>query len=261
MLRSFWNSKTAMNAFQDKLEMISNNMNNVNTVGYKKVDMGFQDLLQESLDRNGYPVSRNQGKNLQTGTGVKTTSISRNQNQGFLRETGRNTDFAIDGEGMFKIYLSDGTEAYTRSGNFNINTNGKLVDASGYRVSITDDNGNEISDTIKLNRDNFNVDEKGNICQNKGVNSVKIGNIGVYTSLGNGDFMSVGKSLYKPVNNQVKVFKSNDFSLIQNFEELSNVKLEEEMSELIMTQRAFQINSQALKTADEMWGMSNNLRR
>lgn len=261
MLRMFWNSRTAMNSMQNKLEMISNNMTNVNTIGYKKVDMGFQDLLQESLDRKGYPVSRG-NRNLQVGTGVRNTGIIRSDAQGILKQTGNKTDFAIDGEGFFKVYLQDNSVAYTRSGSFQVNTEGKLVDGNGNLVSITDEYGRELNGSINLTRDNFSVNEKGEVYVNIGDGkSTKIGNIGVYYAIGDEAFKSIGGNLYTPSNDNIEILKSNDFDLLQGYLELSNVRMEEEMSDLIMTQRAFQLNSTALRTADEMWGMANNLKR
>ncbi|MFD3157461.1 flagellar hook-basal body complex protein [Haloimpatiens sp. FM7330] len=261
MLRTFWNSKSAMNSMQTKLETISNNLANVNTTGYKKVDVNFEDLLQESLDRKGYPVSKGGVRNLQTGTGVRVTDITRDLSEGNLMPTDKKTDFAIDGDGIFKVYRQDGTAAYTRSGDFNINPNGKLVDYSGNRVSILDENGNEISDKVVISEKNFIMDEKGNIYQNEGERRVKVGTIGVYTALGDKSFKSIGNNLYVPASDDVQVTRSNNCDVLQGFLELSNVDLGQEMSQLIMTQRAFQLNSTALRTADEMWGMANNLKR
>ncbi|WP_035289968.1 flagellar hook-basal body complex protein [Clostridium sp. KNHs214] len=261
MLRMFWNSRTAMNSMQNKLEIISNNMTNVSTVGYKKVNVGFQDLLQESLDRKGYPVSRG-SRNLQVGTGVRNTGIIRSKGEGVLNQTGNKTDFAIDGQGFFKVYLQDNSVAYTRNGSFQVNTEGKLVDGSGNLVSITDENGRELNGSIRLTRDNFAVSEKGEVYVNLGDGkSTKIGNIGVYYAVGDDAFKSVGENLYVPSNGNIEILKSNDNDVLQGYLELSNVRMEEEMSDLIMTQRAFQLNSSALRTADEMWGMANNLKK
>lgn len=262
MLRMFWNAKSAMNSMQNKLEMISNNLSNVSTVGYKKVDMGFQELLQESLDRKGYPISRGRGEKLQVGTGVRDTGLIRNKTQGMLNQTGSKTNFALDGQGLFKVYLQDNTQAYTRSGDFQINIQGKLVDKNGNRVSIIDDNGKEISNKLNLNKDNFVVNEKGEIfVTSKDGKSIKLANIGVYDAIGDEAFKSLGENLYVPSSENVRIFRSNNYDIHQGYLELSNVRLEEEMSDLIITQRAFQLNSTALRTADEMWGMANNLKR
>lgn len=262
MLRTFWNAQTAMNAIQNKLETISNNMANVNTIGYKKADVGFEELFQESLKRKGYPTSIDKNKNLTLGTGIKTFELTRENTQGALRQTDKNSDFAIDGDGLFKVFLSNNKIAYSRAGNFQININGKLIDQNGNRISIVDNNGREISQNIHLNKDNFKVNSLGEIIETKSNGkSVKLGKIGVYTAIGSDAFKSIGENLYVPSNNNVKVNLNKDCNIMQGYLEISNVKLEDEMSDLIITQRAFQLNSTALKTADEIWGMANNLVR
>lgn len=258
MLRMFWNSKTALNAMNNKLDVISNNLANINTVGYKKAEVSFTDLMQESFERKGYPVSNND--NLSTGSGVKSTEITRNKSQGMLKETGVKTNFAIDGNGFFKVYLSDGSVAYTRSGDFKIDASGNMVDSNGNLLSIVDDYGNEINKQLNFTDGNYSVDIKGDLYKNFEDRSVKIGSIGVYEPKSNNSLKSIGNSLYKPVDN-VEIQKSSDYSVYQGFLETSNVDLTEEMTDMIMTQRAFQLNSTALKTSDQMWEMVNNLSR
>jgi len=121
MLRLLWSAQSAMTALQDKLDAISNNLDNANTNGYKKVDANFKDLVYESLDRNGYPVSpKTNGKAvLQNGTGVRLGGWTRDNTQGELAHTGLSTDLAIDGSGYFEVTQPDNSKAYTRGGNFN----------------------------------------------------------------------------------------------------------------------------------------------
>ena len=105
MLRTLWTSKAGMNANQERLDVISNNISNVNTTGYKKVEVGFKDLLSESLDRLGTPLN---DKDSVIGTGVKTSEWFRSNIQGSLIQTAISTDIAIDGEGYFRITSADG---------------------------------------------------------------------------------------------------------------------------------------------------------
>lgn len=259
MIRSLWNSRSGMSSQMEKLETISNNLSNINTPGYKRVDLGFENLLQESLDRNGYPVSSDKGKEQFTGTGVKTTQMQMDTSQGVLINTNSNTDLALDGSGYFKVIDANGNEAYTRSGSFEIDGNGDVVDPNGNRLVILGEN-----DKTKFYRDNFKVDEYGNIL-GKGYENLKIP---VYDVIDENSMISIGKNLFVPGNvvdengnkSKAQVFQSNKTNVLQGFIENSNVNIEQEFTDMIITQRAFQLNSSALKTADEMWQMANNLK-
>lgn len=258
MIRSIWNSRSGMAAQMDKLDTISNNMANSTTVGYKRVDVKFNDLMQEDLNKLGYPVS--EGKRQFTGSGVKSTEIERDNTQGNLMQTNMNTDLAIDGKGYFKVIDSEGKSFYTRGGSFSIDSSGTIVDKSGNKLVILDAGGANINrQGTGFTNDSFIVDNSGYIRSDKhrGLR------IPIYDTIGDSSMKSIGDSLYVPKNDgntRKNIIESKDFSLLQGFTEQSNVDLGREMSELIITQRAFQLNSTALKTADEMWGMANNLR-
>ncbi|EGO87507.1 flagellar basal body rod protein FlgG [Clostridium botulinum C] len=260
MLRSIWNSRSGMSAEMDKLDAISNNMANSTTVGYKRVDVKFNDLMQENLDRLGYPVSKGQGKLQVTGGGVKSTEIERDNAQGNLLQTNNNTDLAIDGKGYFKVVDGEGRTLYTRGGSFNIDPSGTVVDKNGNRLVILNENGIDVNTgRAGFTKESFNVSEDGYLRSDKhrGLR------IPIYDTIGDNSMKSIGENLYTPLiqgNGRNDVIESKDFSLLQGFTEQSNVDLGKEMTDLIVTQRAFQLNSSALKTADEMWGMANNLR-
>lgn len=261
MLRILWNSRAGMNAQQDKMDCISNNLSNVNTSGYKKEDVSFSDLVSESLNRQGYPIAKNTQRTVApyTGTGVKTTEWIRDFSQGNLNETGMKTDLAIDGAGLFRVTLPSGEKAYIRSSNFNIDGNGKLVDNNGDRLDIT---YYKPENQVVLNHDNFTVGEDGTITVTNGnEKGTVVGKINLYNAVGDNSFVSIGNNLYKP-NTGVTVYQvaTKDASILQGVNELSNVDLSEEMTDLIVTQRAFELNSKGLKTADDMWSMVNNLR-
>ncbi|MCY6354025.1 flagellar hook-basal body complex protein [Clostridium sp. ZS2-4] len=269
MIRSIWNSRSGMSAQMEKLDAISNNLSNVNTSGYKRIDVSFQSLVQETLKRDGYPV--NDGVSDKdapfTGTGVKTNGFYKDNSQGTLMQTNSNTDLAIDGEGFFKVIDSNGKEAYLRSGVFQIDSNGKVVDSNGNALVILNGNGQNVNTengNIKFEKESFKVDENGDILGNKYGNL----KIPVFNTVGQNSMKSIGENLYSPemvVNNngdevQSEVYMSNNADILQGYIENSNVDIAKEMSDMIITQRAFQLNSSALKTADEMWQMSNNLR-
>lgn len=263
MLTILWNSRAAMNAQQQKLDSISNNLANVDTEGYKKTDVGFQDLVYENLNRTGYPLSADAKYDRQNGTGVKTTGLSRNFGQGPLKETGINTDLAIDGDGFFKVKLQDGSIAYTRDGSFVPTVDGGLATSDGYKLVIDDLNPN-----FQFKPNNFSVNDSGEITTLVDGNAVKVGkitlaNVDRQNSTANvGDaLVSVGNNLYKPVQGvAMKDVTGTGTGISQGFIEGSNVNISQEITDMIITQRAFELNSKALKTADDMWNMVNNLR-
>ena len=264
MLRLLWNSRSSMMAQQEKLDTISNNIANVNTNGYKKINANFKDLVYESLDRKGYPVSSDiEGKSvLQNGTGVKLSEWTRDTTQGSLTDTKLLTDLAIDGTGYFEVTQKDSSKAYTRAGNFVVDSSGTIVDQKGNRLSIVDDEGNDINKEdgpYKFDKNNFHVDSKGIVTIKESNGDLPIGTLKVFNVVGNNSMISVGDNLFMP-KSDAEILESKDYSIMQGFLELSNVDIATEMTDMLMTQRAFQLSSSALKTADEMWQMANNLR-
>jgi flagellar basal-body rod protein FlgG len=265
MLRLLWNSRSSMMAQQEKLDSISNNISNVNTNGYKKIDANFKDLVYESLDRKGYPVSADkEGKTvLQNGTGIRLSEWTRDTTQGSVTPTGLLTDLALDGTGYFEVLQKDNSKAYTRSGNFLTDPSGTIVDQSGNRLSIVDGEGKDINKAdgpYKFNTNNFNIDSKGEVTIKENNSDIPVGKVKISNVVGNNSMISVGDNLFMPKTG-VEVLESTDYSIMQGYLELSNVDIATEMTDMLMTQRAFQLSSSTLKTADEMWQMANNLRR
>ncbi|MCM0650429.1 flagellar basal body rod protein FlgG [Clostridium swellfunianum] len=273
MLRILWGSRSSMTAQQEKLDSISNNIANVNTEGYKKVDVSFKDLVYETLNRNGYPTNVKDGASSINGTGVRTADWTRDASQGNLSETTQKTDLAIDGQGYFAVELpeknADGSSklAYTRSGSFNLDADGSLVDKNGNRLFINFYEGTQQEDK-QFTKDNFTVDEQGRVIKTDGNVNKEVGKINLYNVVGQDSLRSIGNSLYvidtQNINGvEVPVerpYLEEDSSIRQGLLELSNVDLTKEMTEMIVTQRAFELSSKAMRTADEMWGMANNLR-
>lgn len=245
------NSITGMSANQGKIDIISNNIANSQTAGYKKLEAGFLDLYTDTLSRQSYPHN---GDNLITGTGVRISNATRNLTQGALKETGISTDIAIDGDGYFRVISSDGTYKYTRSGEFNFDLNGKLVDSYGNFLDINYNNGVNGQD-LNLSNGDLTINNKGEVFLNK----QNIGSITLYMPQGNHDFTSVGDSLFA-LNEGAEVYVVDNPKVYQGYVEMSNVSMQVEMTDLIMAQRAFQINSRGVQAIDEMWGMINNLK-
>lgn len=256
MLRTIWTSKTGMNAQQIKLDTIGNNLANSGTKGYKRVDVGFKDLLSESLNRQGYPIN---DKNATMGTGVKTTEWFRDNTQGFLSDTGLSTDLAIDGEGYFRLRQPDGSYVYTRDGSFQVDKLGRLVDTRGNKVSLNYVNGRSEENTV-LNASRLLIDTSGSVYSKEGDTFIKVAEIPLYTAVGNDAFVSIGDNLFVPTQG-AQLNLSTNADMHQGFLEGSNVDVGSEFTDMIVTQRAFQLSSKSLETADEMWGMINNMRR
>lgn len=245
------NSITGMSANQGKIDIISNNIANSQTTGYKKLEAGFLDLYTDTLSRQSYPHN---GDNLITGTGVRISNATRNLTQGALKETGISTDIAIDGDGYFRVISSDGSYKYTRSGEFNFDLNGKLVDSYGNFLDINYNNGVNGQD-LNLSNGDLTINNKGEVFLNK----QNIGSITLYMPQGDNDFTSVGDSLFA-LNEGAEVYVVDNPKVYQGYVEMSNVSMQVEMTDLIMAQRAFQINSRGVQAIDEMWGMINNLK-
>lgn len=245
------NSITGMSANQGKIDIISNNIANSQTSGYKKLNVGFLDLYTDTLSRQSYPHN---GDNLITGTGVRISEATRNLTQGALKETGISTDIAIDGEGYFRVIAKDGSYKYTRNGEFNLDASGKLVDNSGNILDINYNNGINL-DNLNLSNGELTISNNGQVFLDK----QNIGKIDLYAPQGDKDFTSVGDNLFS-LNDGAQVYIVDNPKLYQGYVEASNVSMETEMTDLIMAQRAFQFNSKAMQSTDEMWGMINNLR-
>lgn len=255
MLTTLWTSKSGLNANQEKLDVISNNIANVNTTGYKKVNAGFKDLISSSLDEWGNPLN---DKTATVGNGVKAGNFTKDNSQGGLQTTNQKTDLALDGEGYFKVISSNGTEYYTRDGSFKLDSYGRLVTANGNILEVQYANGYSQNNT-GLTADNFTINKKGEIFAENNGNFEKVGEIAVYTAVGNDAFTSVGDNLFKELNG-VQVYRTLDADMYQGYLEASNVDLSQEMTDMIVTQRAFQLSSKGITAADEMWEMINNLR-
>ncbi|HWQ30833.1 MAG TPA: flagellar basal-body rod protein FlgG [Negativicutes bacterium] len=264
MMRALWTASTGMLAQQMNVDNISNNLANVNSVAYKKSRVEFKDLLYETME-NGM-VKDGQGKpvNLQVGHGVMTAATVKFFTTGNLEATENPYDLAINGSGFFKVLGDDGKEYYTKDGSFKISPDGEnfnLVTSDGYFVQ--GDNGN-----IELGTDVEDVSVNG-----VGLISVKredgtteeIGNLSVSTFVNPAGLESVGRNLYSPTSASGEAFDTeNDGTggeILQGYLEYSNVQVVEEMVKLIQAQRAYEMNSKTIQTADDMLSMANNLRR
>lgn len=250
MLKALWNSRSGLASNQNRIDMISNNIANVNTTGYKRVDVSFQDLFNDNMNRLGLPVTAKDKQSLLQGMGSKADTIVSNSSQGTIMQTGREEDLAIEGNGYFRVYGgqdADGNDKYyyTRDGAFCIDNSGNLVNSSGYILEV---DGLTPPQNIKKP---LSIDEDGNITSEGN----PIGKINIYDFVDRESLVSVGNSMFEGTG-EIEVQPK----IKQGFIEASNVDLSKELTDMIITQRAFELNSKSVKTADEMWQLANNLR-
>ncbi|MGB7604917.1 MAG: flagellar basal-body rod protein FlgG [Lutisporaceae bacterium] len=264
MMRALWTASTGMLAQQLYVDTISNNIANVNSIGFKKNRVEFKDLLYETLERG--LVKDGQGKpvNLQVGHGVKVSATTKFFTPGSMEITSNSYDLAIDGAGFFKITGANGEELYTKDGSFKISADGenlKLVTAEGYFVQSSNgdiDLGSNVKDVI--------IDESGLITVNRTDGTMEeIGTMAIATFVNPAGLESIGKNLFKTSLTSGEAFDASEDGsgggILQGYLETSNVQVVEEMVKLIQAQRAYEINSKSIQTADDMLGMANNLRR
>ncbi|MCX7885341.1 MAG: flagellar hook-basal body complex protein [Caloramator sp.] len=246
MLKVLWNGRSGLRSNQNRLDVITNNINNVDTTGYKKNDLSFQDIMYEKLEKQGVPISsQNRGKLLQ-GSGSRAEKIVRDFKQGFISQTDSETDIAIEGKGFFRVKDSQGRYYYTRDGAFKIDGKGNFVHSSGRLLDIDKYNPSNLSFPISIS-------EKGEIVNSKGE---LVGEINIYDFNDKDDIISLGDNLFQT---NEKPIKANGI-LKQGFLEKSNVDIAKELTDMLITQRAFELNSRTVKSGDEMWQMANNLR-
>ncbi|WP_294374489.1 flagellar hook-basal body complex protein [uncultured Clostridium sp.] len=255
MFNVFATGKSGLTAYQEKMDHLANDMVNSTTTGYKTSDVEFKDLLTESLDRKGNPLGNKDAVN---GTGVRIGINYADNKQGNLLNTGLNTDLAIDGKGYFALQNTDGNIYYTRDGNFKIDSNGTLVTATGVKVYVEYEPGFTEGDP-QLESDNISIDNQGGISMNIDGQSVLVGTIPVFTAIGDKSFIPKGNNMFI-ASDDAQVTMSNDFDIRQGYLEASNVDAAEVFSDVILTQRAFQLSSKAITTADDIWSMINNMR-
>jgi len=262
MLRALYTAATGMIAQQLQIDTTSNNIANVNTIGYKKQRAEFADLMYQTMEYAGTATSEqsNSPTGISVGLGVRPTAIAKQFSQGNFKETGNNLDMAITGNGFFKITLPDGTEAYTRNGAFKLDSTGTIVNSDGYKLAP------EIvipPDSVAIS---VAVDGTISVLQAGQQESTVIGQIGLTNFINPAGLHSLGDNLYintsasgEPVEG---VAGQNGLGQIrQGFVEMSNVQLVEEMTDLITGQRAYEASSKAITTSDSMLQTVNNLKR
>jgi flagellar basal-body rod protein FlgG len=253
MIRSLWIAKTGLDAQQTQLDVISNNLANVGTAGFKRSRAVFEDLLYQTLRQPGAQSSQQTQlpTGLQLGTGVRPVASERVFTQGNLQKTDNVLDIAVNGQGFFQVTLPDGTLAYTRDGSFHTDSQGQLVSSSGYPLSP--------AITIPSNAQTITVARDGTvtITQPGQAAPTQVGTIQLANFINAAGLEGRGENLYvetaasgTPTANTPG---TNGLGVLnQGYVETSNVNVVEELVNMIQTQRAYEINSKAVQTSDQM---------
>lgn len=253
---------TGMNAQQTNVDVIANNIANANTTGYKEGRAQFQDLIYQSLRREGAPTS--DGDTLtpvatDIGLGVRTAGVKRLHTQGGLTQTGNDLDLAIEGRGYFVINRPDGTVAYTRDGNFTRSAEGEIVTLEGYPV--------DPGMVIPENTTKVEISLNGTVSAYVG-NATQpevLGEINLATFINEAGLKAIGGNLYVESDASgpaaIQAPGEEGVGLLrQGYTEASNVDTVKQITELIMAQRVYEMNSKAITAADEMLQTANQIR-
>jgi flagellar basal-body rod protein FlgG len=253
LIRSLWVSKTGLEAQQLNVDVIANNLANVSTNGFKRQRPIFEDLLYQQLRQPGAQTSQQTQvpSGLQIGTGVRPTATVRNFANGSLQQTGNSLDLAVNGAGFFQILLPDGTTAYTRDGSFQLDSNGQMVTSSGYTL--------QPAITIPPNTLTTTIGADGTVSVTQAGSStpIQLGTIQLANFINPAGLQARGENLFLETAAsgppQLDTPGVNGLGpLNQGFVETSNVSVTEELVNLITAQRAFEINSRAIETSDQM---------
>jgi flagellar basal-body rod protein FlgG len=261
MIRSLFTAATGMSAQQIEQDVIANNLANANTVGFKKSRANFQDLMYQIYSKAGATSSTGVQlpAGIEIGMGVKPISTQKIFSQGDYQQTGNPFDWAIEGDGFFQLDDGDGGTAYTRAGSFKINKDSNICNSEGLlltpalsvpqgTVVITVDKSGQVTAT----------DSKGTMTQ--------IGQLQIATFINPAGLSSAGRNLYNKTDASGEASVGNPGlegkgTISQYFLEMSNVNMIDEMVKMITGQRAYEINSKSVQTADAMLGIVNSMKR
>jgi flagellar basal-body rod protein FlgG len=262
MIRSLWTSATGMQAQALNLDVIANNLANVNTAGFKKSRAEFQDLLYETLRPAGTSSSQDTQvpTGIQIGHGTRPSTVLKIFSQGNMENTKNELDLAIEGDGFFQIILPNGETAYTRDGSFKLDSDGRIVNSDGFalepEISIP-------SDALSIS---VGIDGTVSVLQAGDSTPSEIGTIELARFVNPAGLISTGRNLYitsEASGDEMIGTPGEDGlgSIAQGFLEMSNVSVVDEMVSMITAQRAYEVNSKSIQTADEMLQMANNIKR
>jgi len=253
-----------MTGQQFNIDTIANNLSNVNTTGFKQVRADFEDLLYQTNRLAGTPATEltTVPTGIQVGHGVKVAATQRIFTQGSMQSTGNATDVAISGEGFFRVLLLDGTYGYTRDGAFKIDSNGQIVNNNGYRLmpEVTLPEGFQI-ESLAISKDG-----RVTVKVNGSDDSLQVAQMELYRFVNPAGLQAIGENNYKVTNGSGESIAGRPGfegmgQLNHKFTEMSNVSVVQEMVNMIVAQRAYELNSKAIQTSDNMLGIAAGLKR
>jgi flagellar basal-body rod protein FlgG len=251
-----------MHAQQLNVDVIANNIANVNTVGFKRARADFQDLLYQTLRAPGTPSGEGTQvpTGLQVGLGVKPVAVQKLFTQGDFTNTGNDLDLVIEGDGFFQITRPDGTTAYSRSGAFKLDSTGRIVTSDGYAL--------EPSITVPADATKITIGSDGRVTvlQAGGTTPSEVGTIEIAKFVNPAGLFSAGKNLFLQTDASGEAVvgapgAEGRGTLNQGYLEMSNVNVVEELANLIIAQRAFDLNSKTVQASDEMLQTTSTLKR
>ena len=262
MMRSLWSAATGMLAQQLNVDTIANNLANVNTAGFKKMRVDFQDLLYQTLRMPGSPAAEGTQlpTGIQVGLGTRPAATVKSFAQGNFEQTDNPLDLAIEDNGFFQVMLPSGEVAYTRAGAFKMDSEGNIVNSDGYML--------EPNIVIPKDASGINVAPDGTVSVNKpgATETESVGKIQTAIFSNPAGLRNIGHSLFSPTaaSGAPSVGQpglEGHGPVTQRMLELSNVQVVEEMVNMIVAQRAYEASSQAIRISDNMLETANNVGR
>ena len=257
MIESLYIAETGMNSQQKLIEVISNNIANASTPGYKQTSVNFVDLVYSPYQTAGTAEQRN---TLQNGLGVKVHSTSTNFSAGEYKQTNNAFDIAINGKGFLEVTTEDGTTAYTRAGRLRLDQNGYLATSLGHKLTS--------SIQIPPDAKGFVITQSGNVLVKLDgeAEMVQLGQIDLVNFNNPDALQSIGQNLYVATDQAgqatyAQAGESGMGNILQGFTEMSNVSMTEEMVNLMLAQRGYQLNARIIQVSDQILETINNLRR
>jgi flagellar basal-body rod protein FlgG len=259
MIQGFYSAKSSMKYRQLRMDIISDNLSNVNSDGYKKNTASFKEAMT-TMQKKEYPAQGNPFYS--TGNGASLESLGRDFSQGDIKETGNALDLAVEGSGFLGLTDSVGNRYYSRGGSFNISAPDNLgvsniVDANGY--FLLNKSGQKLN--LSANAADISINGPGNLEISSSDNSIESQNIMFVDFLGKNELASLGQGFYGQTIGSGGPVTASEGDIVQGALEMSNVDLAEEMTNLIINQRIYQLNSKIIQTADEMESIANSLRK
>ncbi|MBI5827725.1 MAG: flagellar basal-body rod protein FlgG [Deltaproteobacteria bacterium] len=262
MIKALWTASTGMEGQQLNIDVIAHNLANVNTTGFKKSRADYQDLLYQEMKSAGASSSPSTivPTGIQIGQGVKLVSTEKVFIQGNFKQTDSDLDLAIEGDGFFQVTKPDGQTAYTRTGELKLDNDGRLVTSDGYvlspQITIPSD-----ALTITISADGI-----VSVTQPSQTSTTAVGNIELARFINPSGLQPIGKNLYVTTTASGDATTGTPGSsglgtISQGFLEMSNVSVVEEMVNMIAAQRAYELNSKAIQTTDEMLQTANSMKR